>query len=73
MVIFKNHIGSNLLYSCFKSNYWNSEYISIHTHPQIMESNEEIRRYASRDRQMNRDLEATLQWMLIQIHFHLAK
>ena len=52
MVIFKNHIGSNYLYSCFKSNYWNSEYISIHTHLQIMESKEEIRRYARRDRQM---------------------
>ena len=34
-----------------------------------MESNEEIRRYARRDRQMNRDTEAALQWMLIQIHF----
>ena len=73
MVIFKNHIGSNNLYSCFKSNYWNSEYISVHIHLQIMESNEEIRRYARRDRQMNRDLEATLQLMLIQIHFHLIK
>ena len=52
MVIFKNHIGSNNFYSCFKSNYWNSEYISAHTHLQIMESNEEIRRYARRDRQM---------------------
>ena len=35
MIIFKYHIGSNNLYSYFKSHYWNSEYISVHIHLQI--------------------------------------
>ena len=60
MVIFEYHIGSNNLYYKFKSYYWNLQYISAHIIFKLMESNEEIWRYDSRDRQINRDLQATL-------------
>ena len=60
MVIFKYHIGSNNLYSYFKSKYWNSEYISVHIHFKLMESNEDIEDIPRETDKWSRYLEAAL-------------
>ena len=52
MIIFEYHIGSNNLYSWFKSNNGNCN-ILVHTFfCKLMKPDKEIRRYAKRDIQM---------------------